>query len=188
MWAKHSRLLTIWYCVSWLPERSRNWPRIAESSVLPGLLEAAATPCWRSLSSLWEKNDRKHTCREEKVDRRGRLKTAAIIYFTRGEPSRIRRGSGRAREAKPPTVPMNSTADPNSDFPWKKTFVLLFELRYPSSLKGFVACFKNLLRLLYACKLGVFVSVFIRILLLIVLFFCDEFATESGPQNRRCRS
>lgn len=132
-------VFVFWLKVSWLPERFRNWPRIAESSVLPGLLEAAATPCWRSLSSMCEKNDRKHTCREEKVDRRGRLKIAAIVFFflNRNEPSRIRRGSGRVREAKPPTVPMNSTADPNSDFPWKKTFVLLFELRYPSSLKGF---------------------------------------------------
>lgn len=49
--------------------------------------------------------------------------------------------------------------------------MLLFELRYPSSLKGFGACFKNLLRLLYACKLGIFVSVFVKILLLIVDFF-----------------
>lgn len=60
---------------------------------------------------------------------------------------------------------MNSTAHSNSEFPWKKTFVLLFELRYPGSLRGFGACFKNLLRVLYTCKQDVFVSVFIRILL-----------------------
>lgn len=42
-----------------------------------------------------------------------------------------------------------------------------------------MACFKNLLRLLYACKLGVFVSVFIRILLLIVLVF---FAMSLPPK------
>lgn len=84
---------------------------------------------------MWGKNDAKHTCREEKVDLRGRLKIVASISFVRNEPNRIRSGSGRAREAKPPTVPMNSTADPFSDFPWKKTFVLLFELRYPTSLR-----------------------------------------------------
>lgn len=83
---------------------------------------------------------------------------------------------------------MNSAAHSNSEFPWKKTFVLLFELRYPGSLRGFGACFKNLRRLLYTCKQDVFVSVFIRILLFNCWFFCDELATESGPQSQRCRS
>lgn len=65
-----------------------------------------------------EKNDRKRNCREEKINRQGRLKIAVITSFESNEPSRTRLGSGRAREAKNlPTVPMNSTADPNSDFP-----------------------------------------------------------------------
>lgn len=100
--------------------------------------------CWKrpqrhvgEVSHLCEKkNDRKHTCREEKVDRRRRLKIVAIIYFERSEPSRIRGGSGRAREAKPPTVPMNSTADPNSDFPWKKDVCIAIRASLSQFVKG----------------------------------------------------
>lgn len=132
-----------WFGVSLLAERIRNWTRLAESSVLPGLLEAAATPCWRSLSSLWEKNDKKHTYREERIDRRRRLKIVANISSERNEPGRIRFGSGRAREAKPPTVPMNSTADPNSDFPWRKDVCVAIRASFSQFVKGIWGLFQE---------------------------------------------
>lgn len=147
--------------MSWSAEWFRKSPRIAESSVLPGLLEAAATPCWRSLSSLWEKNDGKHTCREEKVDRPRRQKIVATVFFkkrTEPDPRRLRTGEGGRN--LPPSLwiaPLIRTAT----FHEKETFVLLFELRYPTSLKGFGACFKKLLRLLVVCKLSlVYISIY----------------------------
>lgn len=60
--------------------------------------------------------------------------------------------------------------------------MLLFELRYPSSLKGFGACFKNLLRLLDACELGVFLLVFVDILLLTVDFFAMSLPPKVVPK------
>lgn len=122
--------------MSWSAEWFRKSPRIAESSVLPGLLEAAATPCWRSLSSLWEKNDGKHTCREEKVDRPRRQKIVATVFFQETN----RAGSAEAPDGwgrpKPPTVPMNSTADPNSDFPWERDVCVAIRASLSYFVKG----------------------------------------------------
>lgn len=54
----------------------------------------------------------------------------------------------------------------------KKRFVLLFQRRYPGSLKGFGACFKNLLRSPDACELGVRLH---QYLLRYFFLFCVDF-------------